>query len=71
MIVLYILGFLIVMWIGQIVSQRLVARQYRLWVYLWIWMVGILIIQCMLIYGFVGELAQHTSEILSLFYDDK
>ncbi|HEC2144563.1 TPA: hypothetical protein R1902_000630 [Staphylococcus delphini] len=69
MIVLYILVFLIVMWIGQIVSQRLVARQYRLWVYLW--MVGILIIQCMLIYGFVGELAQHTSEILSLFYDDK
>ncbi|HAR6264606.1 TPA: hypothetical protein I1740_000485 [Staphylococcus pseudintermedius] len=69
MIGLYILGFLIVMWIGQIVSQRLVARQYRLWVYLW--MGGILIIQCMLIYGFVGELAQHTSEILSLFYDDK
>ncbi|EJG5138117.1 hypothetical protein Q7228_001261 [Staphylococcus pseudintermedius] len=65
MIGLYILGFLIVMWIGQIVSQRFVARQRRLW------MGGILIIQCMLIYGFVGELAQHMREILSLFYDEK
>ncbi|ELV3425203.1 hypothetical protein SGI56_000441 [Staphylococcus pseudintermedius] len=69
MIGLYILGFLIFMWIGQIVSQRFVARQRRLWVYLW--MGGILIIQCMLIYGFVGELAQYMREILSLFYDEK
>ncbi|WP_241538843.1 hypothetical protein [Staphylococcus intermedius] len=57
------------MWIGQIVSQRLVAREYRLWIY--VWMLGVLIIQCMLIYGFVGELSQHTGEILSLFYDEK
>lgn len=68
MIGLYILGFLIVMWIGQIVSQRLVFRQYRLWVYLW--MMAILVIQCMLIYAFVGELTQHAREILSLFYDE-
>ncbi|ARJ51248.1 hypothetical protein [Staphylococcus lutrae] len=67
MIGLYIVAFLVMMWISQMVVEQLVARQQRLWTY--VWMTLIFIIQGALVYGFVGQLVIHMRGILSLFYD--
>ncbi len=68
MMVVYLLGFMIVLWLGQWIGNQLVFRQKRIWAY--VWMIYVLIIQGGIIYGLISELAPRAIEVLSLFYDN-
>ncbi|NHA36465.1 hypothetical protein C1O33_06785 [Staphylococcus schleiferi] len=68
MMVVYLLGFMIVLWLGQWIGNQLVFRQKRIWAY--VWMICVLIIQGGIIYGLISELAPRAIEVLSLFYDN-
>lgn len=68
MMVVYLLGFMIVLWLGQWIGNQLVFRQKRFWAY--VWMICVLIIQGGIIYGLISELAPRAIEVLSLFYDN-
>lgn len=68
MMVVYLLGFMIVLWLGQWIGNQLVFLQKRIWAY--VWMICVLIIQGGIIYGLISELAPLAIEVLSLFYDN-